>query len=583
MCGIIAIAGKKVSGIENSVIEEMLSCLSKRGPDEKAYVKLDNVILGQTRLSIVDIGGGKQPMKDSEHPLTLVFNGEIYDYKETRRKLEKHGHIFKTQSDTEVILKAYAQYGRKCVDHLDGMFAFALWDEAQQELFIARDRFGKKPFYYTFIDNTFFGASEIKSIFKTGLAKGNIDPQAINDYLRLLYIPPWKTIYSNIHTLPPASAGIVKNGNIETWKYWQLDKKTLTISYDDAKKEIKKLFNDAVRKRMIADVEIGSLLSGGVDSTIVTAYAAQYSNQPIKTFAVGFGIHKNELPYALEASKKIQTDHHTLVTEKVDINELKKVIAYFDEPHADSSNFPQHLVSKLASSKVKVALSGDGADELLMGYGWYQKHWHTPFLKRLLSNPFSSYKKVTEVFSKSERKLLLKKKVHELDEVEKSILDKKRNPFDKINTYDLSVYLPGQLLTKVDRTSMMHSLEIRSPFLDTKLAEFVYNLPIEYKISKTENKIILKDILAETFPKEFVYRRKQGFGAPMHDWLQDPDLQEEIVKITKDDKHPIYTHLNKEVLKKILEKKEYDKYSIQKVWSIICLAFWFELHQQDYE
>jgi asparagine synthase (glutamine-hydrolysing) len=382
MCGIIAIAGKNTNKIQDQTIGEMLSCLSKRGPDEKAYIKNNSVILGQTRLSIVDIGGGKQPMKDSQHPFTLVFNGEIYDYKETRHKLEKHGHIFKTESDTEVILKAYAQYGRDCVNHLDGMFAFAMWDDIRQELFIARDRFGKKPFYYTFIDDTFFGASEIKSIFKTKLTKGIIDPQALNDYLRLLYIPPWKTIYSNIQMLPPASAAIIKNGNIEVWKYWKLSKKTIDISYDDAKKELKRLFSEAVRKRMIADVEIGSLLSGGVDSTLVTSYAAQYSKQPIKTFAVGFGVHKNELPYAFEASKKIHTDHHTLVAEKVDINELKEVIAYFDEPHADSSNFPQHLISKLASSKVKVALSGDGADELLMGYGWYQKHWHIPFFMK---------------------------------------------------------------------------------------------------------------------------------------------------------------------------------------------------------
>ena len=321
MCGIIAITGDRTSEITDITIDNMLSSLSRRGPNDRGSLRINNTILGMTRLSIVDLSTGDQPMTDNKYPHTIVFNGEIYGYKDIRKKLETSGHIFKTNSDTEVILKAYAQYGQKCVDHLDGMFAFTIWDEDKKELFIARDRFGKKPFYYSWIKNTFFGASEIKTLFASGLMKGKISRQALDNYLEHMYIPPWKTIYSNIHTLQPAHAGIIRNGKIHTWKYWQINKHHIDIPYDDAKIEIKRLFNNAVQKRMIADVEIGSLLSGGVDSTLVTSCAQKHSAKPIKTFSFGYGKYKNELPFALEASQKIGTEHYTLVTDGNNIEE----------------------------------------------------------------------------------------------------------------------------------------------------------------------------------------------------------------------------------------------------------------------
>lgn len=584
MCGIIAIAGNNTGAIENSHIDAMLSTLSLRGPDDRGFIKEDGVIIGQTRLSIVDLSSGHQPMNDNENPYTVVFNGEIYGYKDLRKKLELLGHHFSTQSDTEVILKSYAEYGEKCVEHLDGMFAFALWDENKRELFIARDRFGKKPFYYTFIDKTFLGASEIKALFVNGKIKGQIDPGALDDYLRLSYIPPNKTVYSNIHTLPPAHFAIIKDGNIKINKYWGLQKKEISISFEDAKKEIKRLFDLAVKKRMIADVEIGSLLSGGIDSTLVTSYAQKYASHPIKTFAVGYDKGTNELPFAIEASKKIGTDHYTLTAKANDVEELRYVIAYFDEPHADSSDFPQHLVSKLASTKVKVALSGDGADELFMGYGWYQKYWNTPLYKRIFENPFSSYRKMVEVFDKKERAHLMKKGTSSENEFESLATSGAVDSFDKINKYDLTIYLPGQLLTKIDRTGMMHSLEVRSPFLDTALAEFVYNLPLEYKLNRAKNKIILKEILAEIMPENFVERRKQGFGAPITDWLKEKTLQDELQKILTNNTHPMFEYLNKEIVRKTVNEKEgCTKSSIQKIWSILCLGIWFELHQKDHE
>ena len=583
MCGIIAITGREAETIETKKIEAMLLCLLLRGPDDRGFDKFPGAVIGQTRLSIVDLVSGHQPMRDNSKPLSIVFNGEIYGYKDLKTILQNKDHKFSTNSDTEVILKAYIEYGRECLKHIDGMFAFAIWDEHKKELFIARDRFGKKPFYYTFANDTFYAASEIKSFFKANIIKGEINPEAMDDYLRLLYIPPNKTIYKNVHVLLPGHAGIVKGGKLETWQYWNLEKQEINISYEEAKTKIKQLFDEAVKKRMAADVEIGTLLSGGIDSTLVTLYAQKYSKMPIKTFSVGYEGAKNELPFALEASKKIGTDHYTLDVKADLVSELEKIVEYMDEPHADSSNFPQHMISELAGSKVKVALSGDGADELFMGYGWYQKHWHTPRwkLSRLFSNPFSTYEKVIQVFNPEERSKLLKTKVISDINFEKQAVKGVSDPIHKINTYDLKVYLPGQLLSKIDRTSMIHSLEVRSPFLDTKLAEFVYNLPTEFKLSKDQNKIILKDLLSEVFPKEFVYRRKQGFGAPIELWLRDSKMKS-FVNSFLESENKIYNFLNKTEIIKIRDifysSATNEKKYAQKLWSLLCLALWFQKH-----
>jgi asparagine synthase (glutamine-hydrolysing) len=583
MCGIIAIAGR-TDKIEDRSVDKMLSCLDLRGPDEKAWKRLSGVVLGQTRLSIVDISGGHQPMKDNSRPHTIVFNGEIYGYKDLRADLEKKGHLFSTQSDTEVILKAYAEYGRECVKHIDGMFAFAIWDEEKQEMFLARDRFGKKPLYYAWDEDVFFAASEIKSIFAGSSLKGKVDPEALDLYLRLMYIPSFRTIYSNVSMLPPAYAGIVKDGKLETWRYWDLERNETTITYEAAKEKIKELFDEAVKKRMVADVEIGALLSGGVDSTLVTLYAQKYSSFPIKTFSVGYEGNRNELPYALEASKKIGTDHRTLEVNADLSNELSKIIEYMDEPHGDNSNFPQHLISKLAATKVKVALSGDGADELFMGYGWYQTKWHMPRwrLDWKLLDPWQANQKAIAIFTKRERKKLLQGLSFEKPEYEKSITRNIEDPIQKINAYDLKYYLPGQLLSKIDRTSMMHSLEMRSPFLDTKLAEFVYSLPTEWKITKTQNKVILKNILAETFPKEFVYRKKQGFGAPIAEWMKTDNMRKLIDETLAD--NPMYTFIYKKAVIKARDAFYANKRnSANKLWVLLCLGLWFKTHSIFHE
>ncbi|MDE2071478.1 MAG: asparagine synthase (glutamine-hydrolyzing) [Patescibacteria group bacterium] len=523
MCGIAVIAGKQFDKARYNT-SAMLEALRHRGPDGQGEQTLPHCWLGHRRLSIIDIGGGGQPMVDNE--LSITFNGEIYNYKELRSELQNLGHQFKTHSDTEVILKAYRQWGGGCPKKLDGMFAFALWDERAQTLFLARDRFGKKPLYYTLDGSTLLIASELKAL----RAGGRMDPEfsldALDNYLRLMYIPPWKSVYKYVLQIPPAHCATFKNGRLAVQRYWALQFNPIDISYGDAKAEVKRLLGDAVKKRMLAaDVEVGALLSGGVDSTIVSLLAQEHLKHPLKTFSLGYGEYINELPFAEEASKAIHSDHYTAQAHADMTTELERVIAYFDEPHADTSDFPQHLVSQLAASKVKVALSGDGGDELFLGYGWHTRHnnlsWRAHTFEKLLLPPFAGRVRATRVFKPLERMALWGSPILSNDIFAHGAYDTAQSQIEKINAFDLTTYLPGQLLSKVDRTGMMHGLEVRSPLLDTALAEFVCNLPTEYKTSEETQKHILKDILSERMPKKFVYRRKQGFGAPATKWLRE--------------------------------------------------------------
>lgn len=581
MCGIFGITGKNVF-LDENLLRMTLGTLGKRGPDDCGSASFAHCILGHTRLSIIGLSDGHQPMRDNERNLSITFNGEIYNYKELRAELEQKGHRFSTHSDTEVILKAYAEYGENCPDRLDGMFAFAIWDEDRQMLFLARDRFGKKPLYYaTGTGNEFLFASEIKALFASGRLMGEIDPAALGQYLRFMYVPPSITIFKNVHTLPPASSALLKDGRLEIRRYWRLANAPLAIPYGDAKEETKRLLTEAVRKRLVADVEVGALLSGGVDSTLVTALASAKSTAPVKTFVLGYGDHINELPYAAKAARRFGTDHHTLQATGSFTSDLAEVMAYFDEPHADSSDFPQHLISKLAASKVKVALSGDGADELFMGYGWYWKSanlsWKKDFLDKLLHRPYAQYLRSIEIFPKAERKRFLIHEATTADPGESIPTD--MPDIERINRFDLEVYLPGQLLTKVDRMGMMHSLEVRSPFLDKDLAEFVFSLPNEFKTDMRDGKLIVKDILSEFMPKEFVYRRKQGFGAPVRQWLREGfgDLAKQTLS---DPNATIFGYVREDAVRSLLndfyERGKDDGY--YQIWVFLCLELWLASH-----
>ncbi len=579
MCGILGAASK--NNIATDVLGDSLATLAHRGPDDQGVVSFPHAILAHTRLSIIDLSTGHQPMRDSYRDIIVVFNGEIYNYKELRKELEAKGHQFSTQSDTEVILKSYIEYGDVCPEKLDGQFAFALWDNARERLFLARDRFGEKPLYITNQGDTILFASEIKALLATGNVKSEIDPVSLDNYLSLMYVPPWRSIYKDIAPLPPAHRAVWEKGTYRQESYWKLTKDPVTLSLDDAAAKVRALMEESVRSRMVADVEVGAFLSGGMDSSIVVRLAQKISGRPLKTFSAGFEGFIDELPYAKEIADIAHTEHHPAQIKENLADIFLSVSRYFDEPFADSSNIPTSLISRLAREKVKVALSGDGGDELFWGYGHYTRFNHLPKLQKIFS-AFSggdayTYFKQTALsqFSFKERASLLKNNsAQEQDLTSHLDLSEAHTPLEKINLLDYYLGLPGDMLTKVDRASMLHSLEVRSPFLNPELAQFAYNLPAEYKTDGRRGKIIFEKAFGDLLPSDFFTRKKQGFGAPLAAWLNKPEFKKLIEEwFTPEAK--IETLLNLEEVKKYIEAFYKGDASLQyKVWVLLSLEAW---------
>ena len=569
MCGIIAIAGKHVDK-KHYKTDAMLESLRFRGPDGVGEYTFSHCWLGHRRLAIVDLKNGDQPMIDGK--LAISFNGEIYNYRELRDELEKEGYKFDSHSDTEVILKSYRMWGDECPKHLEGMFSFAIWNDECNELFVARDRFGKKPLYYFFDGDKILLASEIKSLLASGILVPQVDYKAIDNYLRLMYIPPWKSVYKNIHQVPPAHCGTFKDGKVLLKRYWTLIHRPINISYDDAKSEVHRLLRDAIKKRITtSDVEVGTFLSGGIDSSLVSLIAAKELNHPIKAFSVSYE-DSDELPFAKQVSEKIGAEHFSVCIDKAMIGEIDKVISYFDEPHADTSDFPQHIVSELASQKVKVVLSGDGADEIFLGYKWHVKHGNSD------TDPFHERLNSICAFTSQQREMLCHSPdIVNDDVIAEGVYQDMIDSMDRVTVFDLTSHLPGQILTKVDRAGMMHGLEVRSPFLDTALVEFVFNLPYEYKVRDGEQKCILRDILAEYMPRDFVKRRKQGFGAPIEKWLQD-DVMKTYIYAKLGTGSRIRSFLSGEEIDKYLSNFYVDEQkperAAQRLWVLLFLERW---------
>lgn len=570
MCGIAAIAGERIN-IENYNTKAMLLALARRGPDGEGELLLTNCWLGHRRLAIIDLENGHQPMIDGE--LALSFNGEIYNHLALRVELEKKGYKFQTKSDAEVILKAYRLWGVDCPKHLDGMFAFIIWDDNKQELFVARDRLGKKPLYYCLDENCILLSSEIKALVASGKLIPKIDRVEIDSYLRLMYIPQQKSVYKNVHQVPPAHCGIFRNGKISLQRYWQLLHKPIEISYAEAKKEVRRLLIEAVRKRLLStDVEVGIFLSGGLDSSLVALIAAKELGYQLKTFSVSYSGH-DELPFARQVSEKIGSEHFVVKIDECLTDELDALINYFDEPHADTSDFPQHLISRLASQKVKLVLSGDGADEIFLGYKWHNKENLSP----LEGNYFERRLHSICAFTEEARVALWQSSKSVSDDVrDPEVYLGLSDPMDCVVMFDLTSHLPGQILSKVDRAGMMHGLEVRSPFLDNDLIEFVFSLPYAYKVYNGEQKGIIKDILAEYMPHEFAYRRKQGFGAPIERWLAAPKMKEYVYE--KLASSSIRVFLSGERIDYYLQDFYFndnrDARAAQRVWVLLCLERW---------
>jgi asparagine synthase (glutamine-hydrolysing) len=520
--------------------------------------------LGFRRLAIIDLDTGAQPMSNKDGSVWVVFNGEIYNYQELRVRLETSGHSFRTESDTETIVHLYEEEGADCFAHLNGMFAIAIWDAKRQRLVLGRDRVGQKPLVYSLKDGRLAFASELKSLLQIPGMSRELDPIAIDEYLTYQYVPHPRTIFRSIRKLPPGCRAVYENGRFDVHPYWQPD-----LNYErsceeaDAIEELQSLMESSVRLRMRSDVPLGAFLSGGVDSSLVTAIMQRHSGTPVKTFSIGFAEKPyDESEYAQEVADHLGTEHSRFQVNPSGVDILSDLLWHFDEPFADSSAIPTWYVSQLTAGHVTVALSGDAGDELFAGYSRYHKVALSGRLDRLppikwalaklgwlpkaatgnslirraqrFSNalqmpPERRYLDWVSIFKEQDRTSLFNDDF--AASLEHSVpfeflrnqwnLAGSRDPVTCASLTDLTTYLPCALMTKVDIASMAHSLECRQPFLDYRLIEFAASLPLRLKYRFGQGKRLLRSSFGHMLPERIWQRKKMGFGVPLERWFRD--------------------------------------------------------------
>jgi len=581
MCGIAGFYhyGDTVSTIGEELLKSMGDALSHRGPDDEGLFIDGKAGLAHRRLSILDLSSrGHQPMADSSGRFWIVYNGEIYNFRDIRRELEKKGHLFSSSSDTEVILTAYREWGAECLTRFIGMFAFALWDREERILFMARDRLGVKPLFYYHHNGRFAFASELKALMKYPSLTCEIDVQSLFEYLVFQYVPEPRGIFQHTFKVLPGHYLTVSADGVREESYWDIfpvSKDAGILSENEYRKKLEELLDDSMRLRQVSDVPVGVLLSGGIDSTVAAAFMQAQNSNPIKTFTVGFEEqYYNEAPYARKVAQYLGTEHFELyVTPQHAFEVIEKLPDLYDEPYSDSSAIPTYLVSGLARQHVKVCLSGDGGDELFCGYNRYEAMKRMSSLAGL---PFS--KEVSRLLSRAPRpvmsimersaELLLRKrlktrmspgrlrealhsisrhskmsylalvKIWGADEarrltgnqdssLQETLFCRALSEAQEIgepecySLVDIKTYLVGDILTKVDRASMAWGLEAREPLLDHRLVEFAVRLPHSLKSRQGRQKYLLKEVLYEKVPQSLIERPKQGFGIPVSQWLSN--------------------------------------------------------------
>lgn len=631
MCGIAGFVDLKHRLARNeaaAVLERMCQVIVHRGPDDQGTMQTDDgVYLGMRRLSIIDLAGGHQPISNEDGLVSIVFNGEIYNYRELQPELYSRGHSFQTQSDTEVIVHSYEEFGPDCVSRLRGMFAFAIWDAKRQSLFIARDRVGKKPLYYTLTEQgVFVFGSELKSLLQHPAVRQEVSPHAIDSYLTCGYVPDPLSILRGIRKLPPGHHLTFANGRVEVTCYWDFKyepvKNGTSRRLEDYLDELRSLLAESVRLRLISDVPLGAFLSGGVDSSTIVGLMARELSQPVKTFSIGFHEDSyNELKYARVAAEHFGTDHHEFVVTP-DLCEIVDDLAWFlDEPFADSSAIPTYMVSRLARQYVTVVLSGDGGDELFAGYTRYVVDRRRSgfaalprFVRRGLMAPLSRhlphgargrnylhnvaldsldrYLDSISIFTELNKPLLYTDAFREQlnrngdeDELAVPFRDyaarvKTGEELDAMLYIDSKTYLPGDILTKVDRMSMAASLEARVPLLDHKLIEFVNSIPAHLKLNGLETKHIFKRAVRDFVPAEILDRPKQGFGVPVQEWI-NRQLRERIHETLTEQRTRERGYIEPAYVQLLLDEHERGRrdHSTQ-LWALFMLELW---HRVVYE
>ncbi len=572
MCGIVGIYNSvDRAPVSTNLVKAMTGSLVHRGPDDEGFYVSGGIGLGHRRLSIIDLAAGHQPMTNEDESVWVVFNGEIYNFMELQDDLSKKGHVFKTRSDTEVIVHLYEEIGERCFERLRGMFAIAIWDGRYRKLILARDRVGKKPLFYFYDGSRIAFASEMKALLKVPNVSREIDLEAVSDYFSFLYIPAPKSIFKQIRKVLPGHYVVASEKGIRDVEYWDINfSETLEATEEKWCEKLFETYREAVRLRMISDVPLGAFLSGGVDSSSVVALMAGLTNGPVTTCSIGFEEKEfNEIDHAREVAFRFETNHHEQVVRPDAVGVVEKLVWHYDEPFADSSAVPTYYVSKVAREHVTVALSGDGGDENFAGYRRYYFDRRENVIRALLPavvrqpifgalaslypkadwaprifrgkatfqnlarTPIEAYFRSVSAFqSELKAKVLHQDLLSELKGYDS--LDVLRcyyqradtdDPLSRIQYVDIKTYLTDDILVKVDRASMAHSLEVRAPILDHKFMEFAASMPSSLKLRGTNGKYIFKKALQQVLPEAVLRRGKMGFAVPLAQWFRK-DLRE---------------------------------------------------------
>jgi asparagine synthase (glutamine-hydrolysing) len=569
LCGIYNVGTQEP--VRAALIKAMADTIVHRGPDAEGIYTSGGVGLGHRRLSIIDLSGGHQPMATENESVVVAFNGEIYNFQEIKDELTKKGYIFRSRSDTEVILYLYQEKGEECFKDLRGMFAIALWDAPNRKLVLARDRVGKKPLFYAYDGRRVLFASEMKAILAVPGVSRDLDLEAVSDYFSLLYVPSPKSIFSSIRKVRPGHYVVVSPSGIREVEYWDINfEETFERPEEEWTERLLEVYREAVRLRLMSDVPLGAFLSGGVDSSSVVALMSELMGEPVITSSIGFREKEfDELEYARMIAGQFGTKHHERVVDQDAVGILPKLAWYFDEPFADSSAVPTYYVSKVAREHVKVALSGDGGDEIFAGYRRYlmdvnenrlrglfpaglrrvlfgtlgalypKADWAPRFVRgkatfeSLACSHIEGYFRAVSGCRPELKANVLHQDVqrklngYDTQDLFRSYYSraKTNDPLSRIQYVDIKTYLTDDILVKVDRASMANSLEVRAPMLDHKFMELAATMPSSLKLKGLQGKYILKKSLERILPKEILYRPKMGFGVPIATWLRS-DLKD---------------------------------------------------------
>ncbi len=615
MCGITGIMNfERSAPVSGPVVEKMCSAIRHRGPDDQGVVALGPVALGSRRLSIIDLNTGHQPIHNEDESVWVAFNGEIFNFQELRRELEKQGHKFYTKTDTEVIVHLYEQYGIDFVQKLRGFFGIALWDAKINQLLLIRDRLGIKPLYYWKQNDRLLFGSELKCILQAPGPKPTVSLEAVNHYISLAYVPDPDSVFVEINKLPPGHLLVVRGNDVKLKKYWELPlpDEANAPTEDECCERLRDLLTESVRLRLVSDVPLGALLSGGLDSSTVVALMAKLMDRPVKTFSIGFKEGSlSELPYARMIAEKYGTEHHELVVEPQEVQLIEHLVGFFDEPFGDASAVPTYLVSQLARQSVTVALSGDGGDELFAGYTRYaeaerqqafdaiprplRRHLLRPLSEALphgaygkrysrrlgLDNGIERYMDAVTLSMLTKQDLVSEEFRSHIQTFDSGELLKRYIPngrplhlLDKLLYLDTKTELAGDILTKVDRMSMAHSLEVRVPILDHVFVEYVAGLPLRYKLNGNVSKYIFRKAFGSLLPEQLLTRPKQGFGIPLDRWFAGK-MHDYLREVIFDRQAMQRGYFRKSYLERLVREHSSGRRDHGRLlWSLMALEIW---------